>query len=747
MNCFRVINYLIHDLKKWIHDPPVQIGVAGPTINMYQSRGLGVMTGLFFLFVASSAYSNFNIELVLNTNIEHSLNPERFSQRQGYGPHLPNKHWYSSVVSGKPSPHFRRRSRLPEPDQEVLLKIPATFNCRCYNDDPVQGRIHYQSRRRWLQSKNRRREAEEVEEEEDDDEDCEFARRLSCDYTSKFRTINGSCNNLAHPYWGMAETPLIRFLCSVYEDGMGAPRSRGKFRPLPEPREIRLKVHDKSRPRHELKRFTHYLMFFGQMLSHDLQENVKSETPDGEDLDCCGIHRSDPNCIMRLRIRGNDPFYGPFGVRCLNFSRSEASPDLNCNFKVRQTITEYTMYIDGSSFYGSNEKDYPDLRTFIGGLLTTQDHPHGEGELMPPTDEPEDGCRETTFKCFHSGDGRVNQQAPLIAQHTLWLREHNRLARKLAELYPNWDDERLFQEARKIVGAMFQHITYTEYLPLILGDDIMDQFQLRPLPKGSFFEGYDACVNPTIRQGFFAAAFRFGHSMINDFVGFQPASGDYHRDRLRDIFNIPDHLYQREGIEQTIRGLYLERSQSVDRLKSEEVLNHLFEIGPGTGSDLISININRGRDHAIPPYMSYRKMCNLYTTNKFSGLVDHTQDVRELLAETYDHVNDIDLFTGAVSETPLDGALVGPTLACIIGLQFKALKIGDRFYYENNEPYAGFRLSQIDQIKNTTLAQVICRNMNIGKIQKNVFIHGLPEVDCADIQNDIDLTHWADPTP
>lgn len=106
---------------------------------------------LFFLFVASSAYSNFNIELVLNTNIEHSLNPERFSQRQGYGPHSPNKHGYSSVVSGEPSSHFRRRSRLPDPDQDVLLKIPATFNCRCYNDDPVQGRIHYQSRRGWLQ--------------------------------------------------------------------------------------------------------------------------------------------------------------------------------------------------------------------------------------------------------------------------------------------------------------------------------------------------------------------------------------------------------------------------------------------------------------------------------------------------------------------------------------------------------------------------------------------------------------------
>lgn len=35
--------------------------------------------------------------------------------------------------------------------------------------------------------------------------------------------------------------------------------------------------------------------------------------------------------------------------------------------EVRQTITEYTMYIDGSSFYGSNEEDYPDLREFTGG--------------------------------------------------------------------------------------------------------------------------------------------------------------------------------------------------------------------------------------------------------------------------------------------------------------------------------------------------------------------------------------------
>ena len=60
--------------------------------------------------------------------------------------------------------------------------------------------------------------------------------------------------------------------------GMDVPRRRGRFGPLPEPRDIRLKVHERSRPRDELKKFTHYLMFFGQMLSHDMQENVLSES-------------------------------------------------------------------------------------------------------------------------------------------------------------------------------------------------------------------------------------------------------------------------------------------------------------------------------------------------------------------------------------------------------------------------------------------------------------------------------------
>ena len=52
----------------------------------------------------------------------------------------------------------------------------------------------------------------------------------------------------------------------------------------------------------------------------------------------------------------------------------------------------------------------------------------------------------------------------------------------------------------------------------------------------------------------------------------------------------------------------------------------------------------------------------------------------------FQHVGDIDLFIGGLSERPLSGAVVGPTFGCLLGQQFQILKKGDRFWYENNIP-------------------------------------------------------------
>lgn len=56
----------------------------------------------------------------------------------------------------------------------------------------------------------------------------------------------------------------------------------------------------------------------------------------------------------------------------------------------------------------------------------------------------------------------------LMAMHALWVREHNRIAKSLYAINPSWGDEKLYQEARRIVGAKIQHITYNEWLPALI---------------------------------------------------------------------------------------------------------------------------------------------------------------------------------------------------------------------------------------------------------------------------------------
>ncbi|XP_052708782.1 heme peroxidase 2-like [Crassostrea angulata] len=574
-------------------------------------------------------------------------------------------------------------------------------------------------------------------------EECEFEKPIHCDDGAKYRTYDGSCNNLKYPYWGKAETPLARFLKSDYHDGKGSPRLYGKHRKrLPNPRDIRLQIHEKSLPIHELEGHSHFLMLWGQRTSHDMIEKVEARSSTGGRLDCCGEDIGKDNCEIPILLRVDDPYFSQFNRLCLNFRRSKASPDLKCNFETRQQLSEFTGFVDASDLYGSNDATNENIRTKVDGLLKTTLHSDGN-EMMPQANGG--FCRsQSEKKCFQAGDRRVNQQPALMSVHTILLREHNRIARELKSKNPHWNDEMLFQESRKIVIGEIQHITYNSYLPKILGSNIMNLFDLKPRSLGKYFTKYDDKVIPTIRNGFMAAAFRFGHSMVNNHLAFKDHYGNNERTLFRHLWVNPDKLYETDGIEKTLRGLQEEHSQSVDRYKTEEITDRFFESPdrPGFGNDLISININRGRDHGIVGYLAWRKMCKLPSADNFYSLTDHSRKMVRLLQSVYRRAADIDLFVGGVTETPLPGALVGPTFACILGLQFKALKYGDRFYYENDDSNARFTIGQLNEIKKATLARIICRNSNIGEIQQDVFSHGDQLVNCYSIQDDINFSLW-----
>ena len=137
--------------------------------------------------------------------------------------------------------------------------------------------------------------------------------------------------------------------------------------------------------------------------------------------------------------------------------------------------------------------------------------------------------------------------------HTLWMREHNRIAKFLQSDNPTWDDERLFQESRRILIAEYQHIVYNEWLPLIVGKELMSTWGLWPLSKG-YSDQYLDTFDPRITNEFATAAFRFGHSLIpSSFskVSQQPQNRGSRNGKLisqniqmKDIFFKPQQLIE-----------------------------------------------------------------------------------------------------------------------------------------------------------------------------------------------------------
>ncbi|XP_045159592.2 heme peroxidase 2-like isoform X2 [Mercenaria mercenaria] len=560
--------------------------------------------------------------------------------------------------------------------------------------------------------------------------ECPFQKSKwpTCDRLSKYRTLDGSCNNLNNRLWGKSFTPFERYLTPAYDDGISDPRKRsvsGGW--LPNARKISREFH--LQLSNKYKDLTHLAMEYGQFISHDIQFNALSKGYRGSNLNCC--ERPNRKGCFPITIPPGDPFFT--NRTCLNLVRALPTPNLECTLGIREQLNQNTHFIDASHIYGSDKATSDSLRTFTGGLLKTSN------DLLPSNSGQNAGCIITvaTRPCFRAGDPRVNQQPALASLHTIWMREHNRIAKRLAQVQPSWqaDDERLFQEARRIVVAMIQHITYKEYLPEILGDDVMVKYGLKPQANG-FYYGYSEKEKPMIRNGFSAAVFRFGHSMISDHLPTHNGFIQTTNNLLKDTFLKPDLVYTR-GVDELARGLTRSSSEKVDRYITAQVTRHLFERQPGQGGDLAATNIQRGRDHGLPNYQKWRRYCGL------SGQYSHDNYIKQALQRLYSSPDDMDLFTAGVSETPVSGGKVGPTFACIIGEQFRSLKKGDRFYYENNE-IGKFTSDQLKEIRRISMSKVICRNTGIPHIQRNAFkdiIPGNPLVNCRNLK-DIDFSKW-----
>ena len=148
---------------------------------------------------------------------------------------------------------------------------------------------------------------------------------------------------------------------------------------------------------------------------------------------------------------------------------------------------------------------------------------------------------------FHlfPGDNRVGEAPNLQMNHMVFVREHNRIATKLHYMNPNWSNEKVFQETRRIIIAIHQHVTYNHYLPTVIDQQTMKYFGLFSRKKG-FNYVYDNHVDASILNSFGAGPWRFGHSQImseQSLLREDLTTVDVHK--LEDNFESP-HLCQKD---------------------------------------------------------------------------------------------------------------------------------------------------------------------------------------------------------
>ena len=290
--------------------------------------------------------------------------------------------------------------------------------------------------------------------------------------------------------------------------------------------------------------------------------------------------------------------------------------------------------------------------------------------------------------------------------HTLWVREHNRIADEIAATDPSLSDEQIYQQARRIVTAEIQAITYNEYLPALLGEDAI-----------SDYAGYDPTVNPGISSIFSTAIYRFGHTTLTpellrlDNDGSVIDAGSL---ALRDAFFAPDEIVS-SGIDPLLLGGASQLAQEIDTQVVDDVRNFLFGAPGSGGFDLASLNIQRGRDHGLPDYNQARVDMGLEPVSSFAEITSDPE-LQAALEEVYGDVDNIDVWVGALAEDHLPGTSMGELSTTVMVDQFERLRDGDRFWYQQT-----FQGRELQMIENTTLADVIRRNTDVTDIQNNVF--------------------------
>src|SRR3954453_5711537 len=489
----------------------------------------------------------------------------------------------------------------------------------------------------------------------------------------QFRTIDGSNNNLDAPAMNQTDTDFARLGPPNFADGFDSMTTG------PNPREISNIV--VAQP--DAGENGPYLVddngvalsgmmyAWGQFIDLDLE---RQGTGTGTDIS--------------IPIPAGDPL----APGSIPMTRVAIDPATGVAGHPAAAINTVTGWLDGSQIYGSDAATASQLRTADGHMKVSA------GDNLPIVNTPRGDA-------YAAGDVRAQENPDLTALQTLFVREHNYQVDQLHKEHPTWSGDTLYETAKAITTAEMVNITYSEFLPHLLGKDAIEPYH-----------GYDSTIDPRITEEFEGAAYRFGHSIVSDEISAINNIGAFTSEQtLAQSFFEDTATFKATGADGLLRHLSGDLANPLDAHIVDGLRNLLFD--PPDGMDLAAINIQRGHDLGLGTLNQTREALGLAPYTSFDQFSSDPATAAAF-EKAYGSIDAVDLWAGGLAEDHAPGAVIGPTFGRIIGDQFAALRDGDRYYFENQN----FDRQTISEVKNTTLSDLILRNTDTTAMQSDAFV-------------------------
>ncbi|XP_017465533.1 PREDICTED: chorion peroxidase [Rhagoletis zephyria] len=477
---------------------------------------------------------------------------------------------------------------------------------------------------------------------------------------------------------------------------------------------------------------------WAQFIEHDLSKPVVTSMGDGSHIECCnknnfelGPRHRHPFCAP-LIINSGESLYGK--ADCLNYVRSAVAVSTKCTFGAIEQLNLATSGLDLSQLYGFTHEAQKQMRLLQKGQIKSS----ANGSLseiytdkLPKINDNAihycafENYSNQTGHCFMAGDSRVNNNPLTIVIYTMFMRNHNQVAKNLASSYPLWNDEDLFQTAKAINIHIYRNIVFDEWLPIILGEDTVVKIK-----QGSLSKAHEE--DDRVSNEFAVAAIRFYISMLPNVLNNSTGAKRLEYNTTNSSFGLTRNIlpsenvislidqtykpkleYTSKKIDALIESILNQPAMKLDTIYDDSLISENLSTNRPNHNDFLAYDIQRGRDHGLRSYINYlefhtgKKISTWTHLEPFIAMEDLNK-----LKSIYNDLSKIDLLVGGMAETNSFGGIVGPTFKYILAEQFSRI-------YQKQESLKDQLLPDLTKV---SAVDFVCANSGLQRVPRNIFL-------------------------